>query len=85
MIAHYEDKNSNTFFIELINLKQKGSIVEHIEDFQKLNIRVIDIPKEHRIDVFIRTLKDNIIHDVHVWQLLMGLNFIPIVKGISLV
>ena len=59
MIAHYEDTKSNTFFNQLINLKQKGSLVEHIEDFQKLNIRVTDIPKEYRIDVFIGTLKDN--------------------------
>jgi len=44
MIAHYEDTKSNTFFSQLINLKQKGSMEEHIEDFQKLNIRVNDIP-----------------------------------------
>ena len=40
MIAHYEDTKSNTFFSQFINLKQKGSMVEHIEDFQELNIRV---------------------------------------------
>ena len=44
MIAHYEDTKRNTFFIQLINLKQKCSVGEHIEDFQKLNIRVTDIP-----------------------------------------
>ena len=68
MIAHYEDTKSNTFFIQLINLKQKGSVVEHIEDFQKLNIRVNDFPEEHRVDVFIGTLKDNIQHEVRVWE-----------------
>jgi len=52
------------FFSQLINLKQKGSMMEHIEDFQKLNIRVKDIPEEHRIDVFIWTLKYNIQHEV---------------------
>ncbi len=55
MITHYEDTKRNTFFIQLINLKQKGSMVEHIEDFQKMNIRVIDIPEEHKIDALIRT------------------------------
>ena len=55
MITHYEDTKSNIFFSKLINLKQKGSIVEHIENFQKLNIRVIDIPEEHGIDLFIGT------------------------------
>ena len=44
MIAHYEDTKRNTFFSQLINLKQKGLVGEHIEDFQKLNIRVTDIP-----------------------------------------
>ena len=44
MIAHYEDTKRNNFFSQLINLKQKGSMTEHIEIFQKLNIRVNDIP-----------------------------------------
>ena len=68
MIAHYEDTKRNTFFNQLINLKQKGSMVEHIEDFQKLNIRVTNILEEHRIDVFIQNLKDNIQHEVRVWE-----------------
>ena len=68
MIAHYEDTKRNTFFCQLINLKQKGLVGEHIEDFQKLNIRVTDIPEEHRIDLFIGTLKDNIQHEVHVLE-----------------
>ena len=62
MIAHYEDTKSNTFFSQLINFKQKGSVVDHIKDFQKFNIRVNDIPEEHRIGVLIGTLKDNIQH-----------------------
>ena len=68
MISHYEDTKSKTFFRKLINLKQKGSMVEHIKDFQKLNIRVTDIPEEHKIDVFIGTLKDNIQHEVRLWE-----------------
>ena len=59
MIAHYEYTNSNTLFSQLINLKQKGSVLEHIEDFQKLNIMVTDIPEEHGIDFFIGTLTSN--------------------------
>ena len=46
IITHYEDTKRNKFFSQLINLKQKGSMVEHIEDFKKLNIRVTDIPEE---------------------------------------
>jgi hypothetical protein len=68
MIAHYEDTRSNTFFSQLINLKQKGSVTEHIENFQRLNIKVTDIPYEHLIDVFIGTLKDNIQHEVCLWE-----------------
>jgi len=68
MIAHYEDTRSNTFFSQLINFKQKGSIIEHIENFQRLNIKVIDIPDEHLIDVVIGTLKDHIQHEVRLWE-----------------
>ena len=41
---------------------------EHIEDFQIFNIRVTNIPKEHKIDLFIGTLKDNIQHEVRVLE-----------------
>jgi len=68
LVAHYEDTKSNTFFSQWISLKQKGSVMEHIVEFQKLNIRVKDIPEEHRIDVFIGSLKDNIQHDVRLWE-----------------
>jgi hypothetical protein len=68
MIAHYEDTRSNAFFSQLINLKQKGSVTENIENFQRLNIKVTNIPDEHLIDVFIGTLKDHIQHDVHLWE-----------------
>jgi hypothetical protein len=68
IIAHYEDTRSNTFFIQLINLKQKGSVTEHIENFQRLNIKVTDILGDHLIDVFIGSLKDNIQHEVHLWE-----------------
>jgi hypothetical protein len=64
IITHYEDTRSNTFFSKLINLKQKGSVIEHIENFQRLNIKVTYILDEHLIDVFIGTLKDNIQHEV---------------------
>ena len=52
----------------MINLKQKGSMMEHIEDFQKLNIRVENILEEHRFDVFIGTLNDDIQNKVHLWE-----------------
>ena len=33
-----------------------------------MNIRVKDIPEEHKIDVFIESLKDNIQHEVQLWE-----------------
>jgi hypothetical protein len=68
MISHYEDTRNNNFFSQLINLKQKGSITDHIESFQRLNIKVTNIPNEHLIDVFIETLNDNIQHEVLLWK-----------------
>jgi hypothetical protein len=68
MIEHYEDKMRNTFFNQLININQKGSIAEHIENFQRLNIKVTNIPNENLIDVFIGTLKDKIQHEVILWE-----------------
>ena len=33
-----------------------------------MNIRVNDIPEKQRIDFFIGTLKDNIQHELHLWE-----------------
>ena len=66
--THYEDTKRNTFFSQLINLKQKFSMAEHIEDFKNFNIRVNYIPKNQRIDVFIGTLNDNIQHEFRLWE-----------------
>jgi hypothetical protein len=52
----------------LINLKKKVLVPDHIENFQRLNIKVTNIPDEHLIDVFIVTLKDNIQHEVRLWE-----------------
>eukprot|EP00253_Pinus_taeda_P036042 PITA_36042 len=43
-------------------------MAEHIEKFQKLNIRENNIPEKQRIDVSIGTLKDKIQHEVHLWK-----------------
>ena len=51
-----------------MRIQGKGSVTEHIKNFQRLNIKVTDIPDEHWIDVFIGTLKDNIQHEVHLWE-----------------
>jgi len=40
LTSHYGDIKKNTIFGPLINLWQKGSIKKHIQQFQKLNLRV---------------------------------------------
>jgi hypothetical protein len=68
MRAHYEDTRINTLFSQLINLKEKDSTIEYIENFQILNINVTYILDEHLIDVFIENLRDNIQHEVRFWE-----------------
>jgi hypothetical protein len=68
MIAYYEYTRSNTLFGQLINLKKKSSFVEHIENFKRLNIKVTNTPYEHPIYVLIGNLKDNIQHEVLLWE-----------------
>ena len=37
LISHYGDTNINTFFSQLVNIKQKGSVTDHIKQFQQLS------------------------------------------------
>ena len=64
LISHYGDINSNTFFSQLVNLKQKGPVTEHIKQFQHLSIKVKNILEDNLLDLFIGTLKDIIQHEV---------------------
>ena len=42
--------------------------MEHIQQFQKLCLRVNDIPEDRLLDLFIGTLKDNIQHEVCLFE-----------------
>ena len=68
LIAHYGDINNNTFFSQLVNLKQKVLVIEHIKQFQKLSLRVKNILEDNLLDLFIGTLKDNIQHEVCLFE-----------------
>jgi hypothetical protein len=83
MIEHYEDTRRNSLFIQLINLKKMGSVADHIENFQILNIKVTNILDEHPIDVFIKNLKDNIQHEVHLWEPKSLENVFRVVRNIE--
>jgi len=52
----------------LINLRQKGPIIEHIQQFQNLSLRVEGIPDNKLLDLFIETLKDKIQHEVCLFE-----------------
>ena len=43
MFAHYGDINKNTFFSQLVNLKQKGSVTKHIKKFKQPSLIVKNI------------------------------------------
>ena len=68
LIAYHDDVKSNSFFTQLINLRHKGSVIEHIQQFQKLGLRVEGIPDDKLLDLFIGTLKDNIQHEVCLFE-----------------
>ena len=42
--------------------------MEHIQQFQKMSLRVNDIPEDRLLDLFIATLKDNIQHEVRLFE-----------------
>ena len=63
LIAHYGDIKSNTFS-PLLNFRQRGPITEYINQFQKLGLRVKNIPKGNLLDFFIGTSKESIQHEV---------------------
>jgi hypothetical protein len=68
LIAHYGDIKRNTFFSQLINLQQRGPITEHIQQFQKLSLRVKNILEDNLLDLFMGTLKESIQHEVHLFE-----------------
>ena len=68
LITYHDDVKSNSFFTQLINLRQKGPLIEHNKKFQKLGLRVDGIPDDKLLDLFIGTLKDNIQHEVCLFE-----------------
>jgi hypothetical protein len=55
LISHYGDIKRNTFFSQLINLRKKVPITKHIQHI-------------HLLDLFMDTLKENIQHEVHLFE-----------------
>ena len=68
IIEYHDDVKSNSFFTQLINLSKKGPVIKRIQQFQKLSLRVEGIPDYKLLDLFIRTFKDNIQHEVSLFE-----------------
>jgi hypothetical protein len=68
LISYHDDVKRNQFFTQLINLRQKGPVIKNIQQFQKLSLRVDGMPNDKLLDLFIGTLKDNIQHEVHLFE-----------------
>ena len=68
LIAYHDDVKRNSFFTQLINLRKNGLVIEHIQQFQKLGLKVEGITDDELLDLFIRTLKDKIQHEVHLFE-----------------
>ena len=68
LIAYHDDIKRNSFFTQLINLRKRGLVIENIQQFQKLSLKVDGIPNDKLLDLFIATLKDIIQHEVHLFE-----------------
>ena len=51
LVEHYGDINNNTLFSELVNIKKKGQVIEHIKQFQQLSLRVRNISEDNLLDL----------------------------------
>ena len=52
----------------MINLRKKGPIIEHIQEFQKLSLIMEGISYDKLLDLFIGTLKDNTQHEMCLFE-----------------
>lgn len=65
LITHDGDIKSNTLFSQLVNHRQKGSVIKHIQQFQKLYLKVKITIENNLLDLFMWTLKEGFQHDIH--------------------
>lgn len=67
-IAYYGGIKRNSLFIQMINHRKIGTIIEHIQQLQKFSLRVKNFPKDNLLDPFMVNLKDNIQHEGHLLE-----------------
>ena len=68
LITYHDDVKRNSFFRQLINLRKRGPLIEHTQQFQKLSLILDGIPNNKFFDLFIGTLKDIIQHEVCLFE-----------------
>jgi hypothetical protein len=68
LITHYGDIKKNTFLRELINLQQRGKIINQIQQFQKQSLKVNKISEDNLLQLFKGTLKESIQHEVRLLE-----------------
>ena len=64
LISYHDDVKSNSFFNQLKNLRQEGLVIDHIQQFKNLSLRVDGIPYDKLLALSTGNLKDNIQHEV---------------------
>jgi hypothetical protein len=62
LISCYGDIKINIFS------STKGLVIEHIQQFQKLGLRVKNIHEDNLLDLFMGTLKENIQYELHLFE-----------------
>ena len=65
LIANYNDIKHNTFLMRLIDLIQKGLVLRHIRQFQKLIHRLKNILEDNLLDLIMVNLKEIFKHEIH--------------------
>ena len=68
LIAYHDDVKSNSFFTQFINIRKRGLVIEHIQPFQRLSLKVDGILDDKLLDLFIGTFNDNIHQEVRLFE-----------------
>jgi hypothetical protein len=68
LIEHFGYIKSNALFRQLVNLKQRGPVTNHIQHFQKLCLKVKNILKKNLLDLFMGSLQESLQHEVCLFE-----------------
>ena len=66
--AQHSNSVTKNFFSQLAKLQQTGLVMDYIQKFQNLSLRVDTITEENLNDLFLGGLKDHIQHEVRMFS-----------------